>query len=265
MNIAEQIKNEARLSSYKGEDAVLSADEVLKRYKANNPTGQAYKSKLATLDTLTGGFYPGQLIVISGITGQGKTTLAQTFTHSLTEQGVKPLWLSYELPVDDFMRAFHIDYHKRIYMPGNLKDNSLQWIEERVIESKLKYSTQAIFIDHIHYLVSMAPKNNLSFVMGETVRGLKQLAIKHRIMVFLIAHMMKTRSDEEPGLGHIRDSSFIEQESDMSLYVWRFRDDKQITVLKIAKNRRRGIIDDKIPLVLINGRYYEKQHGKAEK
>jgi hypothetical protein len=70
--------------------------------------------------------------------------------------------------------------------------------------------------------------------------------------------MQKTKNDEEPGLGHIRDSSFVEQEADTVVYVWRSKDNKAITVLKIAKNRKRGIIDDRIALVLVNGRYEEK-------
>jgi hypothetical protein len=74
---------------------------------------------------------------------------------------------------------------------------------------------------------------------------------------------MKTRDqDGELGLGSIRDSSFIEQESDTVLYVWRHPEDKNITVCKIAKNRRRGIIDIKIPLTLnrMENRYYEKSN-----
>jgi hypothetical protein len=94
------------------------------------------------------------------------------------------------------------------------------------------------------------------------VRGLKQLALKHRVVVFLVAHMQKTKPDEEPGLGHIRDSSFVEQEADTVLYVWRQKENKSVTVLKVAKNRKRGIIDDRIPLVLKDGRYYEKAGDK---
>lgn len=213
---------------------------------------------MPTLDTLTEGWYSGQLNVISGITGQGKTTLAQTYTFALMEQGAYPLWFSYEVPLDDFMRTFPGNRGEFFCLPAKLKDNSLQWIEERLIEAKLKYNTKAMFIDHLHYLVSMNPKSNMSGIIGETVRGLKQMAIEHGIVIFLISHMMKTKPDEEPGLGHVRDSSFIEQEADTVVYVWRHKPDKNITVLKIAKNRKRGIIDNRIPLVLQEGRYYEK-------
>jgi replicative DNA helicase len=146
-------------------------------------------------------------------------------------------------------------------MPLKLKSNTLTWVEERIIESRLKYNTRAVFIDHLHYLVSMNPKQNASFMIGETVRGLKQLALKHRVVMFLVAHMQKTKNDEEPGLGHIRDSSFVEQEADTVVYVWRQKENKSVTVLKIAKNRKRGLIDDRIALVLKDGRYHERIVG----
>jgi replicative DNA helicase len=258
MTLPEKIEMEQRLASYKGEDEVLKASKVLELYRKDRPLSDPFLSGLPTLDHLTGGFYPGQLIVISGVTGQGKTTLAQTFTFSLMEKGARPLWFSYELPVDDFLRAFPGDYPNYLYLPAKLKDNKTNWIEERILEAKLKYGTKAVFIDHLHYLISMSPKANTSFLIGETVRKLKQMAIEHRIIIFLIAHMQKTKPDEEPGLGHARDSSFVEQEADSVFYVWRFKEDKKITVCKVAKNRRRGLIDDRLQLVLTNGRYYEK-------
>ncbi len=260
MKLSEQIELEQRLSVYHGEDEVLQASKVLELYRKDRPQTDPFLSGLPTLDRITGGFYPGQLIVISGVTGQGKTTLAQTFTLSLMERGTYSLWFTYELPVDDFLRSFPGDYPDHLYLPAKLKDNSLKWIEERLIESKLKHGTKAVFIDHIHYLVSMNSKQNMSFLIGEVCRGLKQLAINHRVVIFLIAHMQKTRpgTDEEPGLGSVRDSSFIEQEADCVLYVWRFKDDKTVTVCKVAKNRRRGLIDDRIRLNFKGGRYYEE-------
>ncbi len=258
MTLPERIELEKRLSDYNEDDQVLRASKVLELYRKDRPETKPFPSGLPTLDKKIDGFYPGQLIVISGVTGQGKTTLAQSLTFALMEKGAYPLWFSYELPVDDFLRSFPGDYPNYLYLPAKLKDNKLSWIEERILEAKLKYNTKAVFIDHLHYLVSMNPKSNMSGLIGETVRKLKQMAIEHRIVVFLIAHMMKTKPDEEPGLGHARDSSFVEQEADTVLYVWRFKDDKRITVLKIAKNRRRGLIDERIPLVLQGGRYYEK-------
>jgi replicative DNA helicase len=262
MSIADQIALEQRLSTYTGEDRVESAQVVLDLYRKDKGSVGSYKVKIPTLDRILNGVFCGQLIVISGVTGQGKTTLVQTISLALLEQLAYPLWFSYEVDCEDFLSVFPGDYKEHVYMPSKLQGNTLQWIEERMLESKLKFDTKAVFIDHLHYLISMNPKQNASLLIGETVRGLKQLALKHRVVVFLVAHMQKTKPDEEPGLGHIRDSSFVEQEADTVLYVWRQKENKSVTVLKVAKNRKRGIIDDRIPLVLKDGRYYEKAGDK---
>ena len=252
-----QIEQEQAAAVYAGEDRVLPSDEVLKQFLADQPKGERISTKLPTLDRMIGGLYPSQLVVVSGVTGHGKTTLCQTFTKNMSEQLTFPLWFSYEVGTEDFIENFHPDYRKHIYMPLKMTDNSLKWIESRIIESKVKYGTTIVFIDHIHYLVSMSAKTNMSYVIGECVRGLKQLAILHNIVIVLVAHMTKTKPNEEPGLGHTRDSSFIEQESDVVLYVWRHAKDKYITICKVAKNRKKGIIDEKIGLTLIDGKYQE--------
>lgn len=256
-DLMQQIEHEQKLASYSGEDRVESADIVLALYRKDRPKVDPYKSKLPTLDKTIDGFYPGQLVIISGTTGHGKTTVAQTITQALCEQITFPLWFSYEVDCDDFLSMFPSDMTRYIYMPVKLKENTLEWLEERILEARLKYDIKAIFVDHLHYLISMNPRQNASFLIGETVRGLKQFALKYKIVMFLIAHMAKTRNDEEPGLGHIRDSSFVEQEADTVLYVWRPQVDRNKTILKVAKNRKRGIIDKKIFLTLRAGRYVE--------
>ncbi len=258
-----QIELEQEIMAYDGEDRVLPADEVLKRYIADRPKGEKILSKIPTLDKTIGGFYPGQLITVSGVTGSGKTSLCQTFTKNMSEQLTAPLWFTYEVPVDDFLSIFHSDYLQHIYMPLQLKDNSLKWIEDRIFESRVKYSTTVCFIDHIHFLVSMNPKQNMSFTIGETVRGLKKLALKYNMIVFLIAHMMKTRPEDEPSLGMIRDSSFIEQESDTVLYTWRKPKDQWVTMLKVAKNRKRGLVDVKIPLMMKDRQFFETTEDES--
>jgi replicative DNA helicase len=153
-------------------------------------------------------------------------------------------------------------------MPQELTDRKLSWVEDRLIEANLKYNVQSIFIDHLHFLVEMIAKQNISFVVGQVVRGLKEIAKRQNMVAFLICHTGKTREDTgELGLGMVRDSSFIEQEADSVIYVWRGdEEEREIggekrrlspTWAKIAKNRKRGIINKKVPLYYFRGIYYE--------
>jgi replicative DNA helicase len=264
LTISETIDKELTLSSYEGEDRVVSLKEILVQKYAGRERLKPVQSGLASLDkALDGGFYPGQLVVVSGISGHGKTTLCQTFTQSLMEKSILPLWFSYEMEEQEFADKIHLDYHGHIFMPLALKDKTSAWIEDRVIEANVKHDVKAVYIDHLHFLVGLIARQNMSMVIGQVVRDLKRIAVTRRMIMFLVCHTMKTRDqDGELGLGSIRDSSFIEQEADTVLYVWRHPEDKSLTVCKIAKNRRRGIIDIKIPLTLnrMENRYYEKSN-----
>jgi replicative DNA helicase len=257
MTILQEVDQEQKLASYDGPDRVVKASDLWETLK-NRPKESPLLSKLPTLDRTIEGFFPGQLIVISGTTGHGKTTLAETITRSLMYQGAFPLWFTYEIPEADFIGKFHEDYHDKIFMPAKLTQGGTGWISDRVIEASLKYGATAVYIDHLHYLVNMVAKENTSVAVGRVCRELKKLALARKMVIFLICHTMKTRDDEELGLGSVRDSSFIEQEADVVLYVWREKEDQRKTICKVAKNRRRGLIDQKITLLFFKGVYLEQ-------
>jgi replicative DNA helicase len=262
MDIAKTIEFEQKLATYSGEDAVILGQELLSLLKSEPKPKLHFLSKISKLDNAIGGFYGGQLIVVSGKTGQGKTCLCQSFTCAAIEQNLKVLWFSYELDAEDFLRQFKDVYLEKMYLPKKLTGRTLYWIEQRIYESKLKYNTSVAVVDHLHFLCDLASKSrSISFDIGAIVRGLKLLALKHNIVIFLICHTMKVKSDSELGLGDARDSSFIEQEGDTVLYVWRDEKTENRAVVKIAKDRKNGVINKKVRLTFHAGRLYGEESG----
>jgi len=181
---------------------------------------------------------------------------------SFSEQSMPSLWFSFEMPWKQFLSKFHEDYLPRFYGPLTLTQKSVTWIEERIIEAKLKYGVSIVFIDHLHFLLDLARVKHASIEIGEIVRSLKLLALKHNLIFFLIAHTIKVMEDREFGLGDARDSGLIEAEADNVLYIWRDKKKENCSILKVAKNRKHGIIEKKIPLILTREygveRYYEE-------
>ena len=241
-----QIKLEEELFNYQGQDEVISSLEMKLHLKESSKEFKKYHSNFPTLDDAIGGFEPGELTVISGITGCGKTLFCQTLTKHFVEQRTFPLWFSFEVTPTQFLNNFGKEL-PLFYTPKTLKGMSTKWIWRKIYEAKIKYGIDTVFIDHLHFLVPFVG-GNMSLAIGQTMRTLKKIALEFDLVFFLIAHTKKTNPDDELALGCARDSSFVEQEADNVFYIWRRTDDPQKSVLKIAKNRRRGVMNKKIQL-----------------
>lgn len=249
MDIKKIIETEEQLAGYDGEDQIISSQEMEKYLK------ETYKEKrklnlqsgLASLDDRIQSFEGGELTVISGPTGSGKTLLAQTITTYFARNEQQSLWFTYEVPAYQFLKQFG-ELCPKFYMPKTLTGNTLNWINSKVLECKLKYGLDAVFIDHLHYLIDMSTRLNMSLEIGKVMRYLKQMAIKHNVAVFIMAHLEKIKVEIEPDINNLRDSSFVGQEADNVLLIWRKKNNTQKAILKVCKNRRLGVMNYKCHL-----------------
>lgn len=235
-------KQQKTLAEYDGDDRVISSFEM-----ADRLSGQKHlfhvRSQIPTLDKLIDGFVPGELIMLSGRTKNGKTLLAQTLTNNFNNQDVLSLWFTYELPPRQFLDCFPSVPHT--YMPALLKAGNWQWIEDRIMESFLKYHTRVVFIDHLHFVVDIARQQNMSLEIGTIIRRLKLLAVRENFILFVMAHTKKPSDSDH--FGEIRDSSFAEQESDVTLMVRRFPDiGPSIACVRVNQSRRTGVMQEKV-------------------
>jgi len=251
------------LAEYEGPDAVVTSQELYKTLKEmEKGNGCRFMSSgIPSLDGYIKGFYGGEVTVISGPTKHGKTLLAQTLTREFADQEKNCLWFTYEVPGLQFLEQFG-EPLPGFFMPLQLKGNSLDWIEKRVYEAKLKYGLDAVFVDHLHYLIDMS-RHSMSLEIGHVMRFLKKMAVHHNIAIFVIAHIAKISLDTEPDETHLRDSSFVGQEADNCLMVWRSKVKEYATSLKVALNRRFGVMGKKIDLMKIGNFLREVENGYA--
>lgn len=239
------------LSEYQGQDRIITSYDM-KALVEQQSKVVPVMSRLPQLDKYTGGFAPGELIAVSGPRKAGKTLIAQTLTANFAKQDVISLWFSYELTSREFINRFPGDLPVFV-MPAKMKANSLDWVRQRIIESLVKYGVKMIFIDHLHYLFDLARMRNTSIEIGQVVRTLKTLAIELNITIFLLCHMAKLDPYQEPSDEGIRDSSFVSQESDCGILVWRDVKTESEAWLKVCFHRRTGILEKKIRLVKLDG------------
>ncbi len=276
----ELYEQEKKLATYTGEDRVVSSHELADelataRGAAKIPTG------MEPLDRILDGVEAGELIVVTGPTGEGKTTLLTTITQNLVRQGHLCQWFTLEVTPKQFLDKIgaknlpvfylphnHIEYADQAYVKEweakhRRRYEVIDWIEDRIIEMKVKYETddnelKAVFIDHLHAIFSIARYNNqnMSLEIGDLVQKVKDIALMHGLVVFLIAHCkdIPDNTNREIRKEDIRDSGMISRIADSILGVWRIpnsddgtkrrkqpigEDDNKAKVA-IFKNRRTG-------------------------
>lgn len=236
------------MRDYKGDDEVISFQEWLNKNKTTQV--KSFSSGFKKLDDLIEGFHEGDVVAITARSGQGKTTFCQNLTRRFSDSKIKTLWFSYEVPVSQFLKKLGNNIPDG-YLPQVLLETSKVWIERKIVEGISKYNTKVVFIDHLHYLFSLAKSKSPSLEIGEIMRWLKLTAIRYNITIFIIAHTQKIKNDEVIGLDSIRDSSFVGQESDYVIALWR-QVEKQAKAQKMEQGIR---YKDESTIAVIKNRY----------
>jgi replicative DNA helicase len=245
------------LMGYDGPDRVYTnVDYWMEQDGKKDKIVQTYESKIFSLDAYTGGFQVGEVWVISGPSKHGKTTLCESMSHNFTQQGAKVLWFAFE-SANQFM-VRQKDSGDIIYVPREKKPNNMTWIEDRVLEAKLKFNCNVVFLDHLHYLAPFDKLlKNPSVTIGALMRTLvSEIAAKYEILVILVAHVTKLDFTEEPNENDIRDSSFVTQEAHGTIMVYR----------RLKEGKRWGDqdpFDSKSKLIVCNARRTGAMRGKV--
>lgn len=250
---------EQELFDYQGDDRIVSSHELAVDLDIENVS--SYQTGVVALDNILNGVEPGEMVIVSGPTGEGKTTLLMSITNNVAKAGIESLWFTLEVTPKSFIKKIKKSAGDNIplfYMPNRNTDNQLDWIEKRIIEAKVKHDVKFVFIDHIHQIFSLHKSNggSVSLEIGDMVGRIKQMAVDHHLIIFLIAH---TRDNSlsptaEPRKEEIRDSGLISRLADAIVMVWRikngdFAKDRRPSNLneldteskvRVVKNRREG-------------------------
>lgn len=253
-------KLEDKLVSYDGEDRIVSSHEIAEQIVDNPPMAQP--TGVPSLDRILGGVEAGEMIIVSGPTGEGKTTLLMSITRNMAFKDIPAVWFTLEVTPSAFIRKIKqacADKMPLFYMPNRNTDNQLEWLEQRIIEAKVKHDVKVVFIDHVHQIFSLhrVKSGSVSLEIGDMVGKIKQMAIDHHLVIFLIAHTRDNseKPNAEPRKEEIRDSGLISRLADAIVLVWRVRNTDEIdskrrpdnigeddikAKVRVVKNRREG-------------------------
>jgi replicative DNA helicase len=241
-------------------DAVKPIKEVADK---QIDTGENYSIGFKEFDDVTeGGFKDGDLVIITGISGEGKTTYAQTLTYNLCKQAIPCLWFSYEVSIkhlDKKFREMGIDDFYYAFTPEKNTTGKLIWVKAKIKESWVKYATKVVFIDHIDFLAptDVRSNDNETIILKKIATELKSLAIELGITIVTMAHIKKLPDGKEPEMQDIGYSAGIYQLADYVYIVMRekLNQEKGLSkynnasgniytnksIIKLVKNRATGI------------------------
>lgn len=251
--IEQRVDLENKLKIYTGIDRVILAEEKkieLEEARLTKPLFSA-RTQIPGLDECVDGFRRGQLVVVSGPPKQGKTLLCQNFTKRFTEQKLRCLWFSYEVGYEELFEKFPMELLD-FYIPNQLQSGNLEWIETKIIESKVKYATDVVFIDHLDFLrdtrILSGVSFNLSSYIGGIVQKLKSIAIEQNILTFLMSHIRKNQwtTNDLPSSEELRDSGQIAQLADIVIMIVRRRAEKGTQSVYEGTRALVGVIENRL-------------------
>lgn len=240
------------------EDKVLPINEIVK----NKPQKvDRFSCGFKIFDeVMLDGFKEGDLVIISGVSGQGKTTYAQTLTYNLCKNAVPCLWFSYEVSLTELHRKFELmninDFYWA-YAPEKNITGKIDWIKYKIREGWIKYATKVVFIDHIDFLTptNIKDRDNETVALKKITTELKSLAIELDIVIVVMAHLRKLREGQEPDMQDIGYSAGIFQLADYVFMIFREKNKEyksfnsknwtgeintNNSIIKLVKNRQTG-------------------------
>lgn len=206
------------------------------------------------LNRLTQGFHPGQLIIVAGRTGHGKTSLALNiiansilresrkvglFTIEMSSREVVRRMLLSEAEVDNHLvgtgQAKPKDWDRIMQTAALLAETNLSIDEAGSLtigdlRSKAQQlaAGQGIDLLVVDYLQIMATPSHRNATkaqeIGDISRGLKSLAKDLNVPVIALSQLSREvdkETNRRPRLTDLRDSGSIEQDADVVLFIWR--------------------------------------------
>ncbi len=213
-----------------------------------------YTTGFEAFDRNFKGFYPGELIVIGGRPGMGKTALMISLALNLSLQ--TPLvYISMDIPSN--ILSNRILSSMTGIQPDHIRDNKLNEEELNLIENskaeilkRLLYINDTLFSNLMQmsdYIRDMATENNIKIFfldylqllnnprhrgtnreqeINDIMRELKGLCKELNITILLASQLSRNvemrGGDKQPQLSDLRESGSIEQAADKVILIYRY-------------------------------------------
>ena len=173
---------------------------------------KGYPTKLEPLDKLFGGWRGGELTILAGEPGAGKSTLAAFLSLLQAGLGRSVLHMTFEVsasqmvrkwvqmvggaPVEemersDYVRARKSLARKKLMLPAVRGVVGLDDVERVINDCVARMGVGHIVVDHLGFIGDHLGDRSLSQQLGITASALKRLALSNGVHVLALAHLRK--------------------------------------------------------------------------
>jgi len=214
-------------------------------------------SDFRDLDALTGGFQPGNLIILAARPSMGKSALVANFAENAALAGYPVALFSLEMSETELAQRFVASQAKvkgEDLRHGKVTDN--QWpkildasrrlggaplyvddssdtgvLEVRAKSRRLHHQLEhlgglkMIIIDYLQLMRHEGRVESRVEQVGQISRGLKSLARELKVPVIALSQLSRNveqrAGDKKPVLSDLRESGQIEQDADLVMFIYR--------------------------------------------
>jgi replicative DNA helicase len=257
-----EINRDDRQKDFRRVGEMLS--EALDRWHELSTEGKALTgtpSGFPDLDEVTGGFQPGNLIIVAARPSMGKSSLVTNFAENVALHPDRPrpvALFSLEMSESELSQRFiasQASIKGDDLRKGRLRDER-KW--KRVLETAARFDRAPLYVDdssdigilelrakcrrlhqqtmaeygglglvivdYLQLLRTDARIDNRVQAIGELSRGLKILARELNVPVIALSQLsraVESRTDKRPMLSDLRESGQIEQDADLVMFIYR--------------------------------------------
>src|SRR4051794_14061999 len=257
-----EVAHDDRQKDFRKVGEVLGAE--IRKWQELSAEGRSLTgtpSGFSDLDAITGGFQPGNLIIIAARPSMGKSALVTNIAENvaLSKERRRPVALfSLEMSEAELAQRFiasQASIKGDDLRKGRLRDEA-KW--KRVLRTAAEYDAAPLYVDDssdvsildvrakarrlhqqaqaeygglglivVDYLQLMRADSRIENrvqQVGEMSRGLKILARELNVPVIALSQLsrgVESRTDKRPMLSDLRESGQIEQDADLVMFIYR--------------------------------------------
>lgn len=231
-------------------DVIVEHYKTLKLLKENPDILAGTPTRFDTLDRVLIGMGKGDLIVVGGRPGMGKTSFCMNvatnvakstdkniavFSLEMSSEQLVSRMLSSEALIDSAnMRTGQLtdDDWRHLAEASSVLSNTNIYIDPNpnvtptAMKSKLRRldNLGLVIIDYLQLMNPDVPTDNRVLDIASITRSIKLMAKEFEIPIILcsqLARASENRKDRQPMLSDLRDSGAIEQDADIVLFIYR--------------------------------------------